>query len=49
MAKARVSGVFHATQEHQGTRVREEEKQELDVGFKLHQEATVSLVQVSPP
>lgn len=29
-----------------GPRDREEEKQELDVGFKLHPEATVNLVQV---
>lgn len=28
VAKARVGGVFHETQEHQGTGVREEEKQE---------------------
>lgn len=32
-----------------GTTDREEEKQELDAGFKLHPEAKVNLVQASSP
>jgi hypothetical protein len=40
---------FTGLRSTKGSRTREEEKQELDVVFKLHLEATVNLVQVSSP